>query len=64
VIQIDDELVRDHLGRIPTDVPGKFDILVVRDAIVVYPNPKTERERGRDAATWVMEPGSWERWTA
>jgi len=27
----------------------------VRDAIVVNPDPETERERGRDAATRVME---------
>jgi hypothetical protein len=39
----------------PTGVPGEFDILVVRDAIVVNPDPETERERGRDAATRVMQ---------
>jgi hypothetical protein len=39
----------------PADVPGEFDILVVRDAIVVNPDPETERERGREAATRVME---------
>ena len=39
----------------PTDVPGQFDLLVVRDTIVVNPDPETERERGRDAATRVME---------
>jgi hypothetical protein len=39
----------------PTDVPGQFDLLVVRDAIVLNPDPETERERGRDAARRVME---------
>ena len=39
----------------PTDVPGEFDILVARDAIVANPDPETERERGREAATRVME---------
>ena len=38
----------------PSEVPGEFDLLIVRDAIVVNPNPESERERGREAATRVM----------
>jgi hypothetical protein len=39
----------------PTDVPGEFDLLVVRDAIVINPDAESERERGRDAARRVMD---------
>ena len=39
----------------PSDVPGEFDLLVVRDAIVINPDPENERERGRDAARRVMD---------
>jgi len=38
----------------PTGVPGEFDILVVRDAMVVNPDPESETERGQEAATRVM----------
>jgi hypothetical protein len=38
----------------PSDVPGEFDLLIVRDAMVINPDPESERERGRDAATRVM----------
>ena len=38
----------------PTGVPGEFDILVVRDAMVVNPDPESETERGQAAATRVM----------
>lgn len=38
-----------------TDVPGKFDIPVARDAIVANPDPEAERGRGRDTATRVVE---------
>ena len=39
----------------PTDVPGEFDLLVVRDAVVINPNPETEPERDRDVVTRVKE---------
>jgi len=38
----------------PTGVPGEFDILVVRDAMVVNPDPASETERGKEAAERVM----------
>ena len=38
----------------PIGVPGEFDILVVRDAMVVNPDPESETERGQEAATRVM----------
>jgi hypothetical protein len=38
----------------PTGAPGEFDILVVRDAMVVNPDPESETERGQEAATRVM----------
>ena len=38
----------------PTGVPGEFDILVVRDAMVVNPDPDSETERGQETATRVM----------
>jgi len=38
----------------PAGVPGEFDILVVRDAMVVNPDPESETERGQEAATRVM----------
>jgi hypothetical protein len=38
----------------PSGVPGEFDLLVVRDAMVVNPDPESERERGQEAATRVM----------
>src|SRR3954468_17595003 len=38
----------------PTGVPGEFEILVVRDAMVVNPDPESETERGQEAATRVM----------
>jgi hypothetical protein len=34
--------------------PNEYTLLVVRDAIVVNPDPESERERGQDAATRVM----------
>ena|SRR5258708_610236 len=38
----------------PAGAPGEFDILVVRDAMVVNPDPESETERGQEAATRVM----------
>jgi hypothetical protein len=38
----------------PTGVPGEFDILVVRDAMVINPDPASETERGQEAAERVM----------
>jgi hypothetical protein len=38
----------------PTGAPNEFDLLVVRDAIVVNPDPESERERGQEAASRVM----------
>jgi hypothetical protein len=38
----------------PTGTPNEFDLLVVRDAMVVNPDPESERERGQEAATRVM----------
>lgn len=38
----------------PTGVPGEFDLLVVRDAMVINPDPESETERGQEAATRVM----------
>lgn len=38
----------------PTGTPNEFDLLVVRDAIVVNPDPAAERARGQEAASRVM----------
>ena len=38
----------------PAGVPGEFDLLIVRDAMVVNPDPESETERGQEAATRVM----------
>jgi hypothetical protein len=38
----------------PTGTPNEYDLLVVRDAMVVNPDPESERERGEEAATRVM----------
>lgn len=38
----------------PTGTPNEYDLLVVRDAMVVNPDPETERERGEEASTRVM----------
>ena len=38
----------------PTGVPGEFDLLIVRDSMVLNPDPETERERGRAAASRVI----------
>lgn len=38
----------------PTGTPNEYDLLVVRDAMVVNPDPETERGRGEEAATRVM----------
>lgn len=38
----------------PTGQPQEFDLLVVRDAIVVNPDPDSEVARGREAAARVM----------
>jgi hypothetical protein len=38
----------------PTGAPNEFDLLVVRDAIVVNPDTESERERGQEAASRVM----------
>ena len=38
-----------------TDVAGEYQLLAVRDAIVVNPDPETEREHGREAARRVIE---------
>ena len=37
----------------PTGVPNEYDLLIVRDALVVNPDPQSERERGEEAATRV-----------
>ncbi len=38
----------------PTGAPNEFDLLVVRDAMVINPDPESERERGQEAASRVM----------
>ena len=38
----------------PTGAPNEYDLLVVRDAIVIRPDPDAERERGEAAAARVM----------
>lgn len=45
---------RMKVDLLPTGVPGEFDLLVVRDAMVINPDPESERERGQEAATRVM----------
>lgn len=37
----------------PTGTPNEFDLLVVRDAIVIDPDPAAERARGEEAAARV-----------
>lgn len=37
----------------PTGVPNEYDLLIVRDAMVINPDPQSERERGEEAATRV-----------
>lgn len=37
----------------PTGTPNEFDLLIVRDAIVIDPDPQSERARGEEAATRV-----------
>ena len=37
-----------------TGVPGEYDLLIVRDSMVLNPDPQIERERGREAASRVM----------
>ncbi|TAJ85729.1 MAG: hypothetical protein EPO10_30215 [Reyranella sp.] len=37
----------------PTGTPNEFDLLIVRDAIVIDPDPASERARGEEAATRV-----------
>ena len=39
----------------PAETPGEFDLLVVRDAMVVNPDAESETERGQEAATRVMQ---------
>lgn len=38
-----------------TDMPGEYQLLAVRDAIVINPDPENERERGREAARRIIE---------
>ncbi len=38
----------------PADAPNEYTLLVVRDAMVINPDPASERERGQDAASRVM----------
>lgn len=37
----------------PTGTPNEFDLLIVRDAVVIDPDPASERARGEEAATRV-----------
>ena len=37
----------------PTSTPNEFDLLIVRDAVVIDPDPQSERARGEEAATRV-----------
>lgn len=37
----------------PTGTPNEYDLLIVRDAVVVDPDPASERARGQEAATRV-----------
>jgi hypothetical protein len=37
----------------PTGTPNEFDLLIVRDAVVVDPDPASERARGEEVATRV-----------
>lgn len=37
----------------PTGTPNEFDLLIVRDAVVIDPDPQSERARGEEAATRV-----------
>lgn len=37
----------------PTGTPNEYDLLIVRDAVVVNPDPQSERARGQEAATRV-----------
>ena len=37
----------------PTGAPNEFDLLIVRDAVVIDPDPQSERARGEEAATRV-----------
>lgn len=37
----------------PTGTPNEFDLLIVRDAVVIDPDPASERARGEEAASRV-----------
>ena len=37
----------------PTGTPNEYDLLIVRDAVVIDPAPQSERVRGEEAATRV-----------
>jgi hypothetical protein len=37
----------------PTGTPNEFDLLIVRDAVVIDPDPASERARGEEAAARV-----------
>lgn len=37
----------------PTGTPNEFDLLIVRDAVVIDPDPQSERARGEEVATRV-----------
>lgn len=38
---------------LPTGAPNEFDLLIVRDAVVIDPDPASERARGEEAAARV-----------
>ncbi len=38
----------------PTGVPNEYDLLVVRDVVVINPDPESERERGQEVAARAM----------
>jgi hypothetical protein len=37
----------------PSGTPNEFDLLIVRDAVVIDPDPQSERARGEEVATRV-----------
>ena len=52
IVTVDGRRMRVDLAA--TGQPQEFDLLVVRDSIVLNPDPETERTRGQAAAARVM----------
>jgi hypothetical protein len=52
-INVDGKRMKVNLS--PTGVPNEYQLLTVRDAMVLNPDPQSERARGQQAAQRVMD---------